>query len=476
MKWLTVPAFQVPLLALVLTLSYPQTNFAQSPAPTIGINTDYYLGGGDNIRIDIYDLPQLSGEYQIPAGGAIQIPIIGSIPLQGLTLQEAAQVITRAYGRVVKRPLVTISLQAARPLNIWLSGEISRPGSYSLPLANGGGNRPSVQFPTLPQALEKAGGIRASADIRRIIVRRRIKANQEVTITYNLWDYLQTGQTSQDITLRDGDQILVPPQETINLAETNQVSESNFSIPAEQPRTVSVFGEVKRPGRYVAIGGDTQNGQRSSGQPTIIRALQLAGGITSIADIRQIQLQRYTRSGRQQIRTINLWQYLQEQDTSQDTILQEGDIIFVPTATALDPGEVSVLATASFAPATVQVSVIGEVNTPGGLKLPPNTTLNQAIMSAGGFRLSRANSRSVELIRLNPNGTISRSEVAINLNQGIDAQTNPLIQENDIIIVGRSRTATLVDTITTVLTPANNIIGGILVPTRLLELLRLLGN
>ena len=167
---------------------------------------------------------------------------------------------------------------------------------------------------------------------------------------------------------------------------------------------------------------------------------------------------------------------MQEQDTSQDTILQEGDIIFVPTATDLDPGEVSVLATASFAPGTVQVSVIGEVNTPGGIKLLPNTTLNQAIMSAGGFRPSPANSRVVELIRLNPNGTISRSQVAINLNQGIDAQTNPLIQDNDIIIVGRSRTAIWVDNINTALAPVSNIIGGILVPTRLIELLRLLGN
>ncbi|MEG4500209.1 SLBB domain-containing protein [Microcoleus sp. F10-C6] len=476
MKWLTLPALHLPLLMLVFVFSYPQTNLAQSPSPTISTNTDYYLGGGDNIRIDIYDVPQLSGEYQIPAGGAIQMPIIGSISLEGLTLEQAAQVITRAYSRIVKRPLVTISLQAARPLNIWLSGEISRPGSYLLPLANGGGTRPSVQFPTLPQALEKAGGIRASADIRRVIVRRRLNANQQITITYNLWDYLQTGQTTEDLTLRDGDQILVPAQETINLAETNQVSESNFSIPAEQPRTVSVFGEVKRPGRYVAIGGDTQNGQRTNGQPTIIRALQLAGGITSIADIRQIQLQRYTRNGKQQISTINLWQYLQEQDASQDTILQEGDIIFVPTATAIDPGEVSVLATSSFASATVQVSIIGEVNTPGALKLPPNTTLNQAIMSAGGFKQNRANSRFVELIRLNPNGTISRSQIPINLNQGIDAQTNPLIQDNDIIIVARSRTAVWRDNINTVLTPANDIIGGILVPTRLIELLKLLLN
>ncbi|MEG3846329.1 SLBB domain-containing protein [Microcoleus sp. herbarium19] len=476
MKRLTIPALQVSLLAIVLALSCPQSNFAQSGSPAISINTDYYLGGGDNIRVDIYDLPQFSGEYQIPAGGSIQIPIIGSVSLQGLTLEQAAKVITTAYSRIIKRPLVTISLQATRPLNVWLSGEVGRPGSYLLPLANGGGTRPSAQFPTLPQALEKAGGIRASADIRRVMVRRRIKGNQEVTITYNLWNYLQTGETPQDMTLRDGDRIVVPAQQAINLAEINQLSESSFSLPPDQPRSVSVFGEVKRPGRYVAIGGDTQNGQRTSGQPTITRALQLAGGITQIADIRQVQLQRYTRSGKQQIITIDLWQYLQEQDANQDTVLQEGDIIFVPPATAIDPAEVSVLATSSFAPATVQVSVVGEVNVPGGLKLPPNTTLNQAIMNAGGFRTNRANSSTVELIRLNPNGTISRSKVAINLNQGIDARNNPLLQDNDIIIVARSGTAVWTDNLNTFLAPASNLIGAILVPTRLIELLNLFGN
>ncbi|OCR00358.1 polysaccharide export protein [Oscillatoriales cyanobacterium USR001] len=476
MKSLTLSTLRRSLLAIALVISSPQTNLAQSPTPTISINSDYYLGGGDNIRVDIYDMPQFSGEYQIPAGGAIQIPIIGKVSLGGLTLEEASQTISRAYAHIIKKPLVTITLQAARPLNIWLSGEVSRPGSYLLPLATGGGTRPSVQFPTLPQALEKAGGIRTSADIRRVIIRRRLKANQEVTLTYNLLNYLQTGQTPQDITLRDGDQIWVPPQEKINLAEINQVSESNFSLPADQPRTVSVLGEVKHPGRYVAIGGDTRNGERTVGQPTIVRALQLAGGITPIADIRKIQLQRYTRSGRQQIITINLWQYLQERDSSQDTILQEGDSIFVPTATTINPAEVSILANSSFAPATVQVSIVGEVNAPGTLKLAPNTTLNQAIMSAGGFKPSRANSRVVELIRLNPNGTIYRSQVAIDFNQGINDQINPLIQDNDIIVVRRSAVAIWTDNINTALTPATNLVGAILIPTRFIELLRLLGN
>ena len=167
---------------------------------------------------------------------------------------------------------------------------------------------------------------------------------------------------------------------------------------------------------------------------------------------------------------------MQEQDKFQDTILQEGDIVFVPAATAIDPAEVSILATSNFAAPTVQVSVIGEVNAPGSLKLPPNTTLNQAIMSAGGFRTSRANSKLVELIRLHPNGTISRSQVQINLSQGINAQTNPLIQDNDIIIIPRSGIAVWTDNINNVLAPANNIIGAILVPTRLIELLKLFGN
>ena len=168
----SLPRQIIPILAglsllAIIDVASPQPTIAQqpnlrnaTPAPVrvrpSNKSGTYTLGGGDNIRVDIFDLPQFSGSYQIPAGGVIQLPLIGSISIQGLTLEEASTAISKAYKLILKRPQVTVSLQATRPLNIWISGEVNRPGSYTVALNSGAGNVPSVQFPTLVQAVEKA--------------------------------------------------------------------------------------------------------------------------------------------------------------------------------------------------------------------------------------------------------------------------------------------------------------------------------
>lgn len=100
---LTTIACPFPAQAQKTNIQYTE------PTPTTAqlaqrVQGTYTLGGGDNIRIEIFDLPQLSGQYQIPAGGVIQIPLIGSISLQGKTLEEAAEAIKAAYSRILKRP------------------------------------------------------------------------------------------------------------------------------------------------------------------------------------------------------------------------------------------------------------------------------------------------------------------------------------------------------------------------------------
>jgi polysaccharide export outer membrane protein len=66
----------------------------------------------------------------------------------------------------------------------------------------------------------------------------------------------------------------------------------------------------------------------------------------------------------------------------QDTVVQEGDTIFVPTA--VNPAQATELATASFLPDTIQVSVVGEVTEPGVVEVSPNPPLTQALLAAGG--------------------------------------------------------------------------------------------
>jgi polysaccharide export outer membrane protein len=528
----------------------------------------YTLGAGDRIRLDLFNVPEYSGEYQVLVDGTLNLPIIGSIRVQGATLGQATAVISNQYARYVRRPIVTLSLLAARPLNIGVSGEVASPGSYTMQLAGG-------QFPTVTQAVRLAGGTTQSANLRQVQVRRRGAGR---VINVNLGQVIETGDLSQDITLRDGDTVFIPTGTNINSAESSLIANSNLGPQASAPRKILVVGEVVHPGTYTVKGesgpsngttstgsppsltqaiqvaggftasanisqiqirrttrtgspqsinvnllqliqvgdfnqdvilqeGDTvfiptatdvnpaeasiiaastlrpqtteplkvavvgevfrpgtytvkgeSSGTNGSGSlPTLTQAIKIAGGIKPLADLRQIQVRRSTRTGSNQVIDVNLWELLQAGDISQDVLLQEGDRISVPTAANIDPAEAQTIASASISPDTIQVQIVGEVKSPGTVKVQPNTPLNQALLAAGGFDNRRARKSSVELIRLNPNGTVSQRQVEVAFNQGINEQSNPLLQNNDVIVVGRSNLARVTDTLGTVLSPVGSI-------------------
>lgn len=453
---------QLPVFPENLPVSPPT-----SPTPTL---SDYTLGGGDRIRIEIFKLPDLSQEYQLPPDGALVLPLVGSVSLQGLTLTEANRTLSNRYARVLKRPIVTVTLVTPRPLSVVIAGEVTRPGAYLLNFQSGVGVQPGLKYPTLTQALEQAGGITLAADIRQVQIRSSSGNQIESVKTVNLWQLVQTGTERQDLTLRDGDTIFVPPLTAINLTEASQIATSSFAPKPEQPRTVTVVGEVNRPGTYVVVGGNTTNPLNRSGFPTLSRAIQLAGGIKPLANIRQIQLRRVNKTGTEYMIPVNLWQFLQQGDFTQDTVVQDGDTIVVPTAADVNPAEATELATANFSPDTIRVSVVGEVTEPGTVEVPPNTPLNQALLAAGGFEQSRARKQSVELIRLNPDGTVAKRTIPIDFAQNINEQGNPILRNNDIVVVNRSGLARVTDTLGTALAPINPVVGVL----RIFEILGIL--
>ena len=450
----------------------PAPSIPEIPAPAsaeLPVSA-YILGGGDTIRIDILGVEQYSGDYQIPIDGRLILPLAGSISVQGLTLEEAADAISQAYANILKRPVISVNLQAPRPLNIWIAGEINRPGSYSVSLKGGVGQRPGTQYPTITQVIEQAGGIKLTADLRRIELRRPQRDGSQRTIDINLWQMLQTGDRRWDITLLDGDSIFIPTATTVDLGEIRQLANTSFAIPMAQARNVTVVGEVARPGPYIVLGGDTGADFNLGGLPTVTRAIQIAGGIKPLANLREIQLQRPTREGSAQIISVNLWQLLQTGDINQDPIVQDGDIIIVPATAEVNPAEAEQIATASFAPETINVRVVGEVTIPGTIRVQPNTPLNQALLAAGGFRNSRADRGGVELIRLNPNGTVSRQTVSVDLAASINEQTNPILRNNDIVVVNPSGITAFGDNLNNIFS-ATTSTGGFL---RVLEFLGIL--
>lgn len=427
------------------------------PANAPASESAYTLGAGDIVRVDIFRVPQYSGESQVLVDGALNLPLVGKVNVNGLNLEQASNQLSREYGRFLRRPLITLSLLNRRELQVGIAGEVNSPGSYTIAQDNTSSSR-------LSQILERSGGITQSADLSQVQIQRPTGNGGQQLIAVNLWDLIENGNLNQDITLRDGDSIFVPTaSQPITHTQASLLADVSFAD-VSQPINIAIIGEVYRPGPYTLQGGVARTGDAgtpgsggSSNTPsTVTRALQVAGGIKPKADIRRVQVVRPTRSGTPRVIDVDLWELLQVGDLQQDAILQEGDSIFVPVASELPPEEIGSLAEASFSPDTIRVNVVGEVQKSGTVELPPNTPLSQGILAAGGFN-TRASRGSAELVRINEDGTVNRSEIPVDFAEGISEENNPLLQNNDVIIVNRSGLATASDTLGTVLRPLGSL-------------------
>jgi polysaccharide biosynthesis/export protein len=290
----------------------------------------YTLSSGDRINVVIANIPEYSGTYQVLVDGTVDLPVLGNIDLWGMTTREASEAIAQAYatGEILVQPVVNVILAEANLLDITITGEVNRPGAYSILPTNG-------ELPTLTQAIEKAGGI------------------------------------------------------------------------------------------------------------------------TQQANLQKIQIQRPQRGADPEVFEVDLWKLLTEGDINQNVPLRDGDMITLATAPVIDVPMADTMGNASFAASTVQVNLVGEIHQPGMLQIPPNTDLNHALLMAGGFT-SRARRGSVELLRIHANGTVSSQRIEIDFANNINAVTNPILRDRDVIIVGRSTLARISDTLGTVLSP----IGG----------------
>ncbi|MEG4417147.1 SLBB domain-containing protein [Microcoleus sp. LAD1_D5] len=453
-------------------------------APSSVRSEVYTLGAGDRIQMDIFNVPEYSGpngQHQVQADGSLSLPLIGSVSVYGMTLEQASNAVKDRYGKYLKRPWITLKLLAPRPLQIAIAGEINRPGAYTISSAAGPGGtaeQMGTQMPTISRALRMAGGITQSADVRQIKIRRPQRNAPEQIISVDLWELLQNGDLRADMTLRDGDTIFIPTVTSLNRQEAPTLAVANITGQSTQPINIAVVGEVTRPGTYTLakeaqsrvqenemgansglFAASETNGGETVLQQTVTRAIKMAGGITPVADIRQIQVRRLTRAGTEQIINVNLWQLLEGGDVSQDLALQQGDTVIVPKAENLDETQDEQVANSNFSPDTIRVNIVGEVVKPGAIAVLPNTTLNQALVAAGGFNKARAEMDSVNLIRLNPNGTVSQLTVKVDFSATANEETNPKLQNNDVIMVRRSGRATFSDNVGGTLAPLSPLLG-----------------
>jgi polysaccharide export outer membrane protein len=250
----------------------------------------------------------------------------------------------------------------------------------------------------------------------------------------------------------------------------------NLRVVQPRPMQVSVVGQVENPGIYVlSPGGEgsTVEGKGSSipGLPTVVSALQKAGGITLNANLTDVRLQRKLPGTTNQLREtqLNLVALLQKGDKRQNPFLFDGDTIVIGRAAAPPPNEVLELAAANLSPKTINVIVVGEVKSPGSISLRAGTPLIQAILSAGGPTALRANRNNVELVRINRDGTATLRRYNLDYSQAVSGPRNPPLREGDSVIVNRSVFASGSDAFNAVSQPITGLVN-------ILALVRILQN
>jgi polysaccharide biosynthesis/export protein len=460
------PSALPPQTALPQT-TLPQTGYYETRNPAVP--QDYTLGPGDRVKIEVFKVPQYSLETQVLVDGSISLLQAGRLNVEGMTLEQASAAASRNYGKLLRYPTVTVTLLTPRPIRVGVAGEVSRRGSYDLSVNAELNNTAPVQLPTVTRALKVAGGITQTADLRQIQVRRPQVGGSDQVITLNLMDYVRGVRPREDIVLRDGDSLFVPAAESVTLQESYELATTSFSADRIQPLNITVVGEVYRPGSHTVESSVRVEQAGSPGAPrdafnqtriypTISRALQTAGGIKTLADVRSIKLRRVTQSGQEREYSIDFWKLLKEGDQKQDIILQDRDTIVVPAAASLPPEDANTLLSSSVTPDQIRVSVVGEVQSPGVIRIPPNTPLQTALLNAGGFN-QNADKRAVEFMRLNPDGTVSKREIAVDFKQGVNETNNPVLRNDDVIVVKKSGLATATDAAGKIFSPLGAIVG-----------------
>tara|TARA_Y100000589_G_scaffold331872_1_gene387570 strand:- start:411 stop:1493 length:1083 start_codon:yes stop_codon:yes gene_type:complete len=242
---------------------------------------------------------------------------------------------------------------------------------------------------------------------------------------------------------------------------SDQIISPEVSIKLDVPRPVTIFvlGEVESPGLYVMTLNRVENGVSILGHPTVVYAIQNAGGITQKADLSEVELLRLLPGNKNEYKKakLNLLDLIMDGQKQNNPYLFDGDIIKLKESTK-DPTErVETITSNNLTPKTIKVSIIGEVQSPGTKQISSTTPLFQSILQAGGpinNRFSRAN---VDLFRIRKDGSASHSSYTIDFKKGITPK-NPLLKNGDVVRVRRNALAKSSDALKSISDPLQGVV------------------
>jgi len=399
-------------------------NLDFSPSLNLPTPQSYVVGSGDQLLIDVYGASQQSFDVQVTPEGRIFLPNVGPVPVGGATIEAATARIKTELSKIYSglqggnpNTFLQIRLGNIRSIKVSMVGELTKPGTYTLP-----------SFATVFNALYAAGGPNENGAFRKIQVYRGSKLISQVDI----YEFLSKGDQSANINLQDNDVIIVPAVEgraevigpvnreglfevksgeslkdlflytggfsslayrdrvTIRRIEDNQrkiidVPSSDFGSFYPQVGDEILIGEaLDRYSNRVQISGSVMRpGEFSLEEGLTVKDLiEKAEGLRPEAFTNRVTLYRTSEDLTLAAIPVELSEILAGHE--EDIPLKNEDLLFIPSRYEIQE--------------EFYVKVSGEVSFPGTYPFATSMTIGDLILRAGGLLESASNS-SIEIAR-----------------------------------------------------------------------------
>ena len=451
---------------------FSSQNLTFAPNMNMPTPANYVLGPGDEVIIDVWGDSELNVRYTVAPDGHITVPGLGRIQLSGLSVKQAELKIKNEFSTIYSdlgsgepHTFLAISVGNVRSIKVNVMGEVKRPGTYTL-----------SSFSSAFHALYAAGGTSRIGSIRNIRLFRSGKA----VATVDLYEYLMKGNNMADITLQEGDIVMVEPygilaqaigevkrpmwyelkegetlEDLIRYAggysgnayrgnvsvlrkgseemEAHTLGEAQYgtfrlkdgdraevsTILDKYANMVEVTGSVYRPGKY-AIGEQIR---------TVGDLIKVAQGTTGDAYLQRALLYRENEDLTRSMQSFSLDALLSGQIA--DIELRKNDLLHIPSVLSLE--------------SDFTVYIGGEVRHPDSYPYAENMTIEDIILRAGGLTEAASTARVDVYRRLkDPSGTTvpkeSGERFTFTLADGEIVSSDPgfTLQPYDQVVVRRS--------------------------------------
>jgi polysaccharide export outer membrane protein len=274
------------LLAVSFGLLTTTAAAQESPSGSPPAHAGYRIGVKDVVGVSVWGHPELSGKFTIGDDGILSFPLVGQLAVAGRVASEVETELTkRLADGFLKTPRVSVEIQQYLSQRIFVIGEVRSPGPI-----------PLTGTMTLLEALARAGSMSEQAGGEVVVLRPAADQaagagplapgqSGATEVGRTSVQELRSGKLVANLALRDGDTIFIPRSEPFFM-----------------------LGQVRSPGAYMAQSG-----------LTILRAISMAGGTTSLGSTGKIRVVRIVDGVKKEFKA------------KLDDSVKAGDTIFVGT-------------------------------------------------------------------------------------------------------------------------------------------------